>query len=271
MNKYKIIVAYDGTDYLGWQAQAQGKTVTNVLQDTFKRVFNQEIHIAGASRTDAGVHALGQVAAFTTDLVIDAQDLLNAWQNVLPESILIKEITRVPSEWNPRYNVKQKTYIYHFFQERPLPFTARYGWYYRYPVDIEKLKKCLAIFVGTHDFRSFCTGDDMDSTVRTIDEILVKPLEWFDGFTMSGEINRVSACPERIEGCERIKLVRIIVKGPGFLRYMIRRIVGACLEVASRDTMSPDDLKKALEQKNPLQTLPTAPAQGLCLLNIEYK
>lgn len=245
MNKYKIIVSYDGTDYLGWQAQAQGKTVTNVLQDTFKRVFNQEIHIAGASRTDAGVHALGQVAAFNTDLAIDAQDLLNAWQNALPESILIKEIAHVPSEWNPRHNVKQKTYIYHFFQERPLPFTARYGWYYRYPVDIEKLKKCLAIFVGTHDFRSFCTGDDMDSTVRTIDEVSV-------------------------EFIKELNAYRIRIQGPGFLRYMIRRIVGACLEVASRDTMSPDDLKRVLEQKNPLQTLPTAPAQGLCLLNIEY-
>lgn len=244
--KYKIIIAYDGTDYLGWQMQAEGKTVTGVLQETFKRVFGKEIHIAGASRTDGGVHALGQVAVFTTDLDIDSQELRTAWQNILPESILIKEIEIVPLEWNPRHHVKQKTYTYHFFQERPLPFAARYGWYYRYPVDIEKLKECMNVFVGTHDFRSFCTGDDMDSTVRTIDEVSVEFVKGFNAY-------------------------RISIKGPGFLRYMIRRIVGACLEVASRDTMSPDVLKKALEQKNPLQLFPTAPAQGLCLLEIEYE
>lgn len=245
MVKYKMIVAYDGTDYLGWQIQTEGITIVGVLQDTFKRVFGKEIHIMGASRTDTGVHAQGQVAVFNTDLNIAPADLYNAWQNVLPEAILIKEITQVSLDWNPRHKVKQKTYVYTFFQERPLPFVARYGWYYRYPVDVEKLQKCLEVFIGTHDFRSFCTGDDMDSTVRTIDEIA-------------------------IELVKEVNSYRIIIKGPGFLRYMIRRIVGACLEVASRDTMSPNDLKKALEQKNPLQLFPTAPAQGLCLLNIEY-
>lgn len=246
MIKYKIIIAYDGTNYLGWQMQAEGKTVTGVLQDTFKRVFGKEIHIAGASRTDGGVHALGQVAVFTTDLDISAYNLRTAWQNILPESILIKDIEPVSLEWNPRHHVKQKTYVYHFFQERPLPFTARYGWYYRYPVDIEKLRVCLAVFVGTHDFRSFCTGDDMESTVRTIDEVSVEFIKEFNAY-------------------------RITIKGPGFLRYMIRRIVGACLEVASRATMSLNDLNIALEQKNPLQLFPTAPVQGLCLLKIEYQ
>lgn len=245
MIKYKLIIAYDGTDYYGWQIQPGHKTVVGVLQETFKRVFDHNIHILGASRTDAGVHALAQAAASTTDLNINPAELHHAWQNVLPDSILIKEIVAVPLDWNPRNNVKQKTYAYHFFQERPLPFAARYGWYYRYPVDIEKLKKCLAVFVGTHDFRSFCTGDDMDSTMRTIDEVSVEFIKEFNAY-------------------------RISIKGPGFLRYMIRRIVGACLEVASRATMSPDDLKKVLEQKNPLQTLPTAPSQGLCLFNIEY-
>ncbi len=245
MPKYKLIIAYDGTDYFGWQIQAGHTTVTGVLQDTFKQVFGKDIHIAGASRTDAGVHALGQTAVFDTDLNLDPADLRNAWQNSLPEAILLREITSVPPDWNPRHKVKQKTYYYHFFQERPLPFAARYGWHYRYPVSLEKLNQCLNIFVGTHDFRSFCTGDDMESTVRTIDAVGVEFLNTFNAY-------------------------RITIKGPGFLRYMIRRIVGACLEVASRDTMTIDDLKIALEQKNPLQLLPTAPAKGLMLHDIMY-
>jgi len=245
MKKYKIIVAYDGTDYSGWQVQEDQTTVAGVLQDTFKSVFGKDIIIAAASRTDAGVHALGQTAVFTTDLVIDPLKLREAWQNILPESILIRSIAEVATDWNPRHNVQQKTYYYHFFQERPLPFSARYGYYYRYPVDTDKLKECLNVFVGTHDFRSFCTGDDYENTVRTIDAV-------------------------DIEYIHRFKAYRVSIKGPGFLRYMIRRIVGACLEVASRDTLKIDDLKIALEQKNPLQLLPTAPAKGLMLYKIIY-
>lgn len=245
MKKFKIIVAYDGSDFYGWQVQPEQQTVAGVLQDTFKEVFGKEITIAAASRTDAGVHALGQTAGFTTDLIIAENDLLNAWQNRLPESILIRSIQEVPLDWNPRANVKQKTYHYHFFQERALPMAARYGYYYRYPVNLEKLKQALELFVGTHDFRSFCTGDEYENTVRTIDEVSVEYLEPF-------------------------KAYRIIIKGPGFLRYMIRRISGACLEVASRDNLTLVDLQKVLDAKNPLQLLPTAPAKGLMLYKIDY-
>lgn len=245
MHKYKIIVAYDGTEYAGWQVQADQKTVAGTLQDTFKEVFNQEIIIAGASRTDAGVHALGQTAIFSTSLVLDAQQLLFAWQNILPESIAITSIKKVPLDWNPRHAVKQKIYRYHFFQKRPTPFIARYGWHYPYPVNLKKLQQALDIFVGTHDFRSFCTGHEHKNTVRTIDAINVIYVS-------------------------RLQAYRITVKGPGFLRYMIRRMVGACLEVASRDTILLDDIKRVLAQKNPLHTLPTAPAKGLLLYKILY-
>lgn len=243
--KYKIIVAYDGTDYYGWQLQENKITVARVLQDTFKAVFNTDIHLAAASRTDAGVHALGQTAAFTTDLNITAAHMRNAWQNKLPAAILIRQLQEVPLDFNPRHAVKQKTYYYHFFQERPLPFCARYGWYYRYPVSIEYLKQALEIFVGTHDFRSFCTGNDYENTVRTIDAVAV-------------------------EYIARFKAYRIVIKGPGFLRYMIRRIVGACLEVASRDRLDLDNLKTILAEKNPEQSLFTAPAHGLVLAKIVY-
>jgi tRNA pseudouridine38-40 synthase len=245
LKRYKCIIAYDGTDFYGWQIQLGHRTIVGVLQDTFKEVFSKDILIAGASRTDAGVHALGQTAAFSTDLNIKPDDLRNAWQNLLPESILIASIEEVPIDWSPRKNVTQKTYYYHFFQERPLPMSARYGYYYRYPVQLKKLKKALSVFIGTHDFRSFCTGDEYENTVRTINAI-------------------------DVEYISEVKGYRITIKGPGFLRYMIRRIVGACLEVSSRDNLNLVDLQKALDAKNPLQLLPTAPAQGLLLYEIEY-
>lgn len=246
MQKYKIVVAYDGTDYYGSQVQPCHPTVASTIQNYFKDVFNKEIHLQNASRTDAGVHALGQAAAFMTDLVIEPEQLRNALQNVLPDSILIRSIESVPLDWNPRHHVQQKIYYYHFFQERPLPMLARFGWYYRHPVSRDALYSALQLFVGTHDFRSFCTGAEYENTIKTIDAIDV---EYF----------------------ARFKVYRIVVKGPGFLRYMIRRIVGACLEVASRDTLTIDDLKKILDQKNPLHSLPTAPAKGLLLYKILYR
>jgi len=243
--KYKIIVAYDGTDYAGWQYQDGQPTIVGTVQQKFKEVFDREILMYGASRTDTGVHALGQVATFCTDLPLPAQAIQFALTNVMPSSILIRSLCEVADNYSPCHAVQEKTYYYHFFQERPLPFVSRFGWYYRYPVDLTKLQECLNVFIGTHDFRSFCTGYDRPDTVRTINSAT-------------------------IEYIKRFGVYRITIKGPKFLRYMIRRIVGACLEVASRDTLSVEVLQKALEQKNPHQLFPTAPAQGLVLYKIVY-
>lgn len=243
--KYKIIVSYDGTAYAGWQFQADQPSVAGTLQKTFKYVFNREITIIGVSRTDAGVHALGQVAMFQTDIAIDAATMKFAWSNILPPDIYIKDITMVRDDYNPHLFVLNKIYYYHFFQKRPLPFIARYGWHYTKPVDLDKLQECLNIFIGTQDFRSFCSGHDRPDTIRTIHEASV---EYFKKY-----------------GVYRIRIV-----GPKFLRYMIRRIAGACLQVASHDTVSSTVLKSALEQKNPHQLFLTAPAQGLILYKIIY-
>jgi tRNA pseudouridine38-40 synthase len=245
--RYKIVVAYDGTDYFGWQVQKEVPSVAQTLQDTFFTVFNRSISILGASRTDAGVHAMGQIATFTTDLLISPSKMLQAWTNILSPDITIRSLQEVPLEFNLHASVVCKTYYYHFFLERPLPFIQRYGWFYRYPVDIAKLRRCLTLFVGTHDFRSFCTGTDMgEDTVRQIDAATV---EW------SPEYNAY----------------RIAIIGPKFMRYMIRRIVGACLEVASRDTLTEDDIIRLLHAKNPEHTMPNAPAKGLMLHTILLK
>jgi len=246
MQRYKIIVAYDGTDYCGWQRQKCVPSVAQRLEDTFKIVFDKKISIAGVSRTDAGVHALGQVASFQTDIAIDPNKLFFAWNNMLPSDIVIRKLEPVGVDFSVHKNVVQKTYHYHFFTQRPLPFVQRYGWFYRYPVDMQKLEKVLRVFVGTHDFRSFCTGDEREDTVRIIETIY-------------------------LEHYKRYNAYRVVVKGPKFLRYMVRRIVGAAIEVASREHLSISGLQAVLDKKDPEHTLPNAPAKGLMLYKVAYE
>lgn len=246
MNYYKLVVAYDGGAYSGWQAQKEVNSVAGQMQKTFSQIFHVPGSVRGASRTDAGVHALGQVAMLKTELEIKPEQLLYAWNNQLPSDIVIRSIEKVDERCNIYANIKHKVYYYHFFLERPLPFVYRYGWYYYYPVDLKKLEQCLATFVGTHDFKSFCSSEDTrENTVRTIDSIT---LEYFKRY-----------------GCYRIKVV-----GHSFLRHMVRRIVGACIEVASRPHLAVDVLNVALQEKNPAQLLPNAPANGLVLYKIVY-
>ena len=247
LTKYKCIIAYDGTDYAGWQRQKHcANTVTQVLEDTFYKVFNEKVMIKGASRTDSGVHALGQVAMIETTLNISHTGMLTAWNNRLPDAIVVRDIVAMGSDLHPQRNVIEKTYQYHLFLKQPLPLTTRYGWFYRYNLDINKLKKALLVFVGTHDFRSFCTGHDMKTTIRTIDSIEISYQPQFDAY-------------------------QIDIKGAGFLRYQIRRMVGGALEVASRPLLSINYLQEVLEKKNPEHSLPNAPARGLVLKEIIYK
>jgi len=245
--KYKIVVAYDGTNYHGWQLQKDKPTVTQSLQDTFKKVFDVQISILGASRTDAGVHALGQVASFKTKLNIDANTMRFAWNNALPNDIRITQLEVAPQTFHPFYGVERKTYHYHIFLDEPSPMVHRYGLHYFSDVDIEKLKQALQVFVGTHDFESFCAADvETDNTVRTIDHIFVD-------FVPEWRAYRISVTAER------------------FLRYMIRRLVGAALKVARDKNLQPTDIEHVLAQKDPNNIFPTAPAQGLTLKEVVYK
>ncbi len=247
MSFYKIIISYDGTDFFGWQFQPNKTSVAGVLQNTFAKTFGSPIKLLGASRTDAGVHAHGQVAVFSADVAISAEKMFEAWNNLLPESIVIHSLEKIEQKFNPRFGVARKVYEYHFTLERPLPTNARYVHFFRRPIDLEKFKQCLQIFVGEHDFRSFSTGTPIgNSTVRRIDEIAMS----YD---------------------DTNKTHTISVKGPRFLQYMIRRIVGACLHVASRGDIPVTRLKEVLEEKNPRQALPKAPAKGLVLQSIRYK
>ncbi len=246
MNFYKIVVAYDGTAYHGWQQQEDATTISQTMADRFSAVFFQPIAMLGASRTDKGVHALGQVVIVRTPLDLSADVLLRVWNKMLPDDIVIKQVDQLNALVHPHDGVIQKTYAYHFFIQRPAPFVQRFGWHVYHEIDLDLLQQALNIFVGTHDFRSFCTGNDLHDTVRTIDSITLSYVKEWDAY-------------------------RIEFKGKSFLRYMIRRIVGACLCVATRKQATLQDIEYVLQQKNPCHTLPNAPAKGLVLERIQYE
>jgi tRNA pseudouridine38-40 synthase len=246
MNKYKVIVAYDGTDFHGWQVQPFDITIVSALEKSFLSAFSEDVSIVGASRTDAGVHALGQVAVCRTDLKLDPIRLCEAWNNRLPNSILVRSVENVFDDFHIFADVVQKTYWYHLFYARPLPFVARYGFLWKFidKVDFEKFDCALQYFVGTHDFRSFCKNDCRE-TVRTVDSITVKKVA-------------------------RLGCIQVCVKGKGFLRYQIRRMIGAALDIASKNT-SVDEISYHLKNPSDQQEFTKAGASGLCLRKIIYK
>lgn len=249
MNTYAIIVAYDGTDFHGWQQQPYDISVTSCLEHAWLKTFGHTINILGASRTDAGVHALGQVARFKTPFTADPQRILKAWNAKLPASIHIRSLTLAPEAFNPRNNVIQKTYYYTLFLKRPLPMIARFGWYYPFikDVDMQMFEKALQLYVGTHDFGSFCKKErDDESTVRTIDSI-------------------------HLYNFKRWSALTVAIKGKAFGRFQIRRMIGYALDVARRPELSLEYLQGVLDNPNHQQTLTKADPQGLCLRKIVYK
>ena len=244
---YKLHISYDGTDYHGWQYQEEvSATIAGHLERAFRRTFHVPLSLVGSSRTDAGVHAYDQVARCITELDLPPQRMRELWNRTLPSSIVIREVTLCPEGFHPQHNILKKIYWYHVFFERPLPFLARYGWYVNNPhLDKDKLEACLNMVVGTHDFRSFCTGPELVDTVRTVTGVSVEMLKKFHAY-------------------------RIAIEGPSFLYKMVRRIVGSAVYVASHPTLSAADYHAVFKALNPEHNLPTAPANGLLLRKILY-
>jgi tRNA pseudouridine38-40 synthase len=247
MPTYRLIIAYDGTAYHGWQKQPKLPSIEGTLASVFRRAFNVEPIILGASRTDAGVHALGQVVRIQAELALAPEKVLFVLNNSLPEDIMVRKAELVDDHYSPHVNVKKKIYYYHIFTKKPLPYVARYGWYYPRMIDEVRLKEALVVFVGTHDFRSFCSAEDPhDDMVRTIDALELTHLKRFNAY-------------------------RITVIGEKFLRHMVRRVVGAAVTVATHGSQyTLATLKTILHTKNPHHTLPNAPGKGLMLARIIY-
>lgn len=247
MTKYAAIIAYEGTAYCGWQAQTELPSIESTLKKVFKRTVGTPSCLVAASRTDAGVHALGQVIMFKHNINMPPEKLKKILNDALPQDILIKDLVYARNDFHPWYNVTQKEYIYSFSTVRPLPEKSKFVWYCRSHVDITRLMETLNIFTGTHDFSAFATiqSTDQQNTMKTVHSIVCEYVPTYDYWN-----------------------VKIIAHS--FLRHMIRRIIGAAIFIAQHNKISLDILKESLLLKKRILEFPTAPAQGLLLNTIVY-
>ena len=244
MKRVKLVVAYDGTAYHGWQIQPGAKTIEGELNRTLSELLQEEIQVIGASRTDSGVHALCNVAVFDTDTRIPAEKLSYALNQRLPEDIRIQSSCEVETDFHPRHCDSRKTYEYRILnREFPLPTRRLYSYFTYVPLDVSRMKKAASYLIGEHDFKSFCaTAEVVESTVRTLYE--------------------ASVIRETDE-------IVIRVCGNGFLYNMVRIIAGTLMEVG-RGNLEPERMKEILEAKDRAAAGPTAPACGLTLVNYEF-
>lgn len=244
MKRIRLTVAYDGTDYCGWQIQKNGITVEEVLNRALSRLTGEEINVIGASRTDSGVHARGNVAVFDTCTKIPADRIVYAVNALLPEDMAVVKSEEVPSGWHPRKCVSVKTYEYRILNsEFPDPVRRRDTYFVSFTLDIERMRQAAEYLTGTHDFKSFCSAQTtVEDTVRTIYSLEIKK----DG-----------------------SMITIRVRGNGFLYNMVRIIAGTLAGVG-RGYFEPEDVKRMLEEKDRTKAGVTAPAQGLTLVGIEY-
>lgn len=244
MKRIKLTIAYDGTNYCGWQIQPNGITIEEVLNKALTKMLGEEIIIIGASRTDSGVHAMGNVAVFDTETTIPADKIGVALNQRLPDDIVIMKSEGVPLDFHPRYCNCSKTYEYHIINTRiPIPTKRLTNYFVSYVLDIDKMRQAASYLVGEHDFVSFCNvRTDVENTVRTITEL--------DILTNGNEIT-------------------IRITGNGFLYNMVRIIVGTLIRVG-RGFYEPEKVKEILEAKDRKAAGVTAPAQGLMLVEIKY-
>lgn len=252
MKRIKLIVAYDGTNYCGWQIQPNGITVQEVLNTVISQVTGETIQVIGASRTDSGVHAYGNVAVFDTQSSIPAARMCQALNQKLPVDIRIVHSEEVKREFHPRYAKTRKTYEYQIMNTKILVPTQRlYAYAVTYDLDISKMRVAAQALVGTHDFTSFCSlRTEVEDMVRTIYaiEIEEKDMTYLHGTD---------------------KEIRICIQGNGFLYNMVRIIVGTLVGVG-RGFYQPEQMKEILEAKDRKVAGVTAPPHGLFLKQIEY-
>ncbi len=252
-------VAYDGTNYHGWQVQPNAKTIEGELNRVLTQLTGEKIQVTGASRTDAGVHALGNVAVFDTASKIPAEKFSYALNQRLPEDIVIQSSLQVADDFHPRHCDCCKTYEYDILNRTfPLPAYRNTAYFLYGDLDLDAMRRACQAFPGEHDFASFCAaGAQVQTTVRTIYslEVLEQPL------AVTGRGVSSQRSPER--------LLTIRVRGNGFLYNMVRIIAGTLVEVG-RGHIRPEEVEGIIDACDRAKAGPTAPARGLRLVEIKY-
>ena len=254
MRNLRLILSYDGADLAGWQVQPGRTTVQGALASAIGRLSGENVLPQGSGRTDAGVHALAQVASFATASAIPTENWMKALNDILPPSIRVLEVTEAAPEFHARKSARAKTYRYRIHRGAICPpFLARYVWHYPYPLEESAMVAAARVVVGEHDFTSFAAvdpervermaaGENHTTNIRTI---------FFSSWTREGE--------------ELIYTVR----GNGFLHHMVRNLVGTFLLVG-KGTVSLEELRRIFDARERTAAGPTAPASGLYLVGVEY-
>ncbi|MDY0219674.1 MAG: tRNA pseudouridine(38-40) synthase TruA [Desulfobacterium sp.] len=242
---FKLTLEYDGTEYSGWQVQNNSPTIQGEIENALGLMLDQPIRIWGSGRTDAGVHALAQVANFQASTSMGQSQLKKGLNSLLKGPIVVHECTEVDEAFHARYNAREKEYHY-FFLNRELPCAVgrNFVWHIRHPLKIDAMEECCRIITGTHDFKAFeGAGSPRSTTVRTL---------FLAGFEKTAK--------------DRFYFK---IRGNGFLRFMVRNIVGT-LVLAGAGKITPIDFRKILQGRDRSLAGPTAPAKGLFLMKVSY-
>lgn len=253
MPTFKLTLAYDGTGFVGWQRQAAGPSVQGVLEDALRDLDGRDVAVAGASRTDAGVHALGQVASASLERAIDAASLVGAVNARLPDSVRVLDAVEVPPAFHARFDARAKCYRYRLWiGETVVPFERAYTWHLPAPrLDLDAMALAGAVFEGRHDFAALqASGANTQTTERVVSAV------------------RVTGAADSWAGGGSVVIVE--VHGDGFLRHMVRIMVGTLVEVG-RGHRPVAWIETVLASRDRTQAGPTAPPAGLFLVSVDYE
>ena len=250
MRYFKLVIAYDGTDFHGWQIQANKPTIQGEIIGVLRRITQESVVLHGAGRTDAGVHAFGQIGSFRTQSTLSAGEFQRALNALLPQTIRIVNAEEVGPNFNARWSARGKIYRYRLYRGRVVPpMLWRYVLHYPFPLDEDAMRDAAARFVGIHDFTSFAasTGSEEDDNARSMEREIFST--------------------ELVRSADNEELV-FTVRGRSFLRYMVRKMVGTLLDVG-RGKLTPGDIDRLYELKDRSKSGPTVPSQGLCMVSVE--
>lgn len=249
MRRLRFEVAYDGTDFYGWQVQPERSTIQGVLESVISTIEGSVVHVAGSGRTDAGVHAFAQVAAVTLSNPIPIDNFRRAVNRLLPPTIRISRVTEADLDFHPRFQARRKTYEYRMFREEICPpVEYRFVHHYPYPLDERMMMEAALIFEGEHDFSAFAAADDKRDAL---------------GYS---KVRRIFDSNIEKEGPKLVYRVT----GSGFLKHMVRNMVGVMIEVG-KGNIDLHGLNRRLQPGNTFRAGPTAPARGLFLTVVEYE
>lgn len=277
MKRIKLTVAYDGTNYCGWQIQPNGMTIESVLDKAIEQLTGEKIHVIGASRTDAGVSAYGNVAVFDTGSTIPSDKFAYALNRYMPDDVSIVDSCEVEPSFHPRHCDTRKTYEYKILCSKfPVPQLRNSMWHIPYQLDIEKMRQAASYLTGEHDFKSFaCVRTDAETTVRTIYSLEVEERELFGGVDSCAIMKDYCVSKSHMNqvyiqsSVKEAVIYTIRVRGNGFLYNMVRIIAGTLMQVG-RGQLTPEQVKVMLESMDRTVAGQTAPPQGLTLMGIEY-